>query len=323
MKRKTGFSLLELIVVIGVLAVLGTIMMGQFGKSMASARNVKCLSNLRTLTQAYLNCHGQEYLRATCAESYNTEIGVPQYVISAGWIMWYADSYENNPSPIKMTQMGMYGPQGDRHDEERRMKCIKSSRMWDAVRHSHNAYLCPLHADITQQRSGGKLKPYWSYILNGYFRWAKDDEPGDVQANKGRQSLAEGPFASVPDLFMIFCETQMEPIKGLPEPEYTEKYTLGTDMVMQYDGEEGLIEYGGGDPEVIGFNHTVGNKRTAHISFADGHVEQLTLPLVGKGKDATADLANLRDLTAWLCGGASITFDGGFYRLETGEEYKR
>ena len=54
MKQKKGFSLVELLIVIGIIAVLGGVMLTQFSSSTESALATSCLNNMRSLCNAVL-----------------------------------------------------------------------------------------------------------------------------------------------------------------------------------------------------------------------------------------------------------------------------
>ena len=49
---KKGFSLVELIVVIGIIAILSGVLLATFGGGTASARAARCLSNMKNLASA-------------------------------------------------------------------------------------------------------------------------------------------------------------------------------------------------------------------------------------------------------------------------------
>jgi prepilin-type N-terminal cleavage/methylation domain-containing protein len=54
MARKKAFSILELLVVVGIVGVLVSILLPAVGKARASAARVACMSNLRQLVQAQM-----------------------------------------------------------------------------------------------------------------------------------------------------------------------------------------------------------------------------------------------------------------------------
>lgn len=60
MKRKSGFTLVELLVVIGIIALLISILLPALGKAQESAKNIKCANNVRQLivgSTMYANDH--------------------------------------------------------------------------------------------------------------------------------------------------------------------------------------------------------------------------------------------------------------------------
>src|SRR5690349_18636894 len=79
--RRPGFTLVELLVVIGIIAVLVSILLPSLNRARESAKQVKCLNNLRTLAQAtIMYCSENLFCVPTSAE------GPPQQ--KEDWIYW-------------------------------------------------------------------------------------------------------------------------------------------------------------------------------------------------------------------------------------------
>jgi prepilin-type N-terminal cleavage/methylation domain-containing protein/prepilin-type processing-associated H-X9-DG protein len=80
-RSRIGFTLVELLVVIGIIAVLISILLPSLGRAREEARRVKCLSNLRQLGIAFLmytNENRGHY-------PFHADIGGPLY---EDWIYW-------------------------------------------------------------------------------------------------------------------------------------------------------------------------------------------------------------------------------------------
>lgn len=325
--KKSGFSLLELIVCIGVLAILSSFVTGQFSKSMMSARNATCLANMRSLALAFGQNTYPSYTRAGPYVCYNTEMGTAEYQYKPGWLSWYSPvgNYVSSVQKMHFEPLGAYYNAASKEDQERHLRCLDKGAIWDSVKHSQNAYLCPLHGKAVEKQSGGKLRPMWSYVLNGWYMWEVDDTPmvssTQVNAIKGRTG---SPNYRPSDMVMVFAELQMEPLTlvrgGAPSvvPAIAADYSVANDGILQYQGcdagsgaasnisnSDDLTDGG----EIIGFNHVIGNKKVAHVAFLDGHVEQISLPI-------NATLENLRELTRWLCLGLCYTQEGNAFRLD-------
>ena len=98
---KKGFTLLELLIVIGIIGVLSGIMLVSFGGSTEKARRMQCMSNMRNLAAA-AQSYGMAYSYYPSASSFEySEMGTIDrkirlvYYELYGWIGW------NEPNPVK------------------------------------------------------------------------------------------------------------------------------------------------------------------------------------------------------------------------------
>ena len=303
MKDKQGFSLLELLIVIGIIAILGGIMLTQFAGSTDSALASTCMNNMRTLCNAVL--------ADASKESYYPSAGPYQYrEENANTVSWWQGWIGHSKGD---QEVSCYHEGSD--DGEAQHYAITNGSIWHAIGGQSGAYLCPAHTKYCKQQK--KPTPSWSYAMNSYFGW---DLRTAADIISGRRSYGSGSFTfrytSSPtsrkrpvEKVLLFAEIPYVE-NGVQRPEWSTAAGKENDAILQYppDGDENqkANKAGEGAGEIIGFNHKSGKYYSAHVAFADGHCAKLVLP-----EGASED--NLKELTTWLCTGVEYTFNGSKY----------
>ena len=305
MNRKKGFSLVELLIVIGIIAVLGGVMLAQFSGSTESALATSCLNNMRSLCNAvlaqgskdgyYPSAGPYRYLELNQnSRDFNTELDHP------GW--------------IGTASVSCYHDAAD--DGEQQRNAIEKGSIWRVMGGARTAYVCPSHAKHCTR--GNRPTPKWSYAMNSYFGW--DCGKAYAGGNGGSRAYGSGSMSfkfssSVlkrsADKVLLFAEIPFV-ANGVQEPEFETGASTANDSVLQYAAGEGDQKYnksaeaGGAAAEAMGFNHKSGQDYAAHVAFADGHCVKLMMP-----RDCSEE--DLEALTTWLCTGQDYTFNGARY----------
>ena len=308
-KRKAGFTLLELLIVIGIIAILGGVMLTQFSGSTESAMSAVCLNNMRTLCNAVM-ADGSRESRYPSAGPYRyfaqreKDEGGEDKPWRQGWI-----GFSRGDSKVSCYHDGS-------NDGEAQHYAITNGSIWRTMGGQLSAYVCPAHTKYCKQQK--KPTPSWSYAMNSYFGWDNGSVAADVEI--GRRAFGDGyvsfSYSSKPisrkrplEKVLLFAEIPFVE-NGVQHPEWSTSADQGNDAILQYPpaGNENkkANKAGDGSGELIGFNHKSGKMYGAHVAFADGHCVRLALPM-GASED------NLKDLTTWLCTGLEYTFNGSKY----------
>ncbi len=271
---KKAFTLVELLVVIGIIGVLAGVLVASFSGSSESARAAKCLTNLKNLASASqlygANSGWVVHPYSTVHLSDNTtSSGGNLYDEWPGWVSWYSSGMFPSQSKAGGTEISTY-----EQNEDKRIYALTNGVLWKYLSGNSSSYACAEHT-----KSSSKTKPLWSYIANSTLY------------NREYTKLTRG------DRTLLFAEM---PFNGSEDGNYTPSTSKSdyNDCFLKSDGTE-----------MIGFNHSGGKgANCAHVAFADGHVEKLRQPKDGLSKSEKLEL------TKWLCQGKDISFDGKEYK---------
>ena len=307
-----GFTLVDLLVVIGIIGILAGVLFATFGGATDSARAAQCLTNMRSLAMA-ANARAlrdEYYPLAGSREAVDLgeSDGKTWYVPQPGWISWlsrgnYDDGqgHQRASAHRSNTVLPFFG----NGNEEDMTFALTNGTVWISSGRNRSLYVCPVHN--LYRKNLGRKAPYWSYVMNARFGW---------DTSKGSKAISTASVAGAvrynsltrADKTLMFAELQtVDPVSGQDVGE--DKDGLAADCVLQYKEVEsrsshaskGANASSGGDAESIGFVHKSGKRgRCAHVVFADGHTEKLIW------KDGGIDP---QTLTAYLCRGWDVTFN--------------
>lgn len=288
---KKGFTLVELLVVIGIIGILAGVMMGVMGGAGDSAQAAKCLANMKNLSTAALSAANESgyYPTAGSVVRMSTERknGNAQstYTEQKGWLSWDSENAFPATSKPSPTSISCYTT-----NDDQALYAITNGVIWKYMGGNSKSYCCPLHM---KKRPG----VHWSYVMNARFGWEADSN------HAYSPSWRFVKYASIPaDRTLLFAEIPFTgPTEWTPGDSGTD-----SDGILQYENCSNSARVGGqgkrDGEENIGVNHKQGKYNFAHVSFADGHVEKIRVAA-----------PNLKELTTFLCEGTAYTLQGGKY----------
>ena len=300
-----GFTLVELLVVIGIIAVLAGVLFGTLNGSGDSARTAQCLANMKNLAnacQTYAMACGHYPLAGnkvylSIDESRGARNIQKKYTEVPGWISTMTRGFFPGTSYKQGQPVSMYTS-----DDEAAQYALTNGVLWKYVSGNHNTYLCPDH--VRKMSRGGGLPPRWSYLMSARFGWDSAGRP-----STGTSGRIEYNTLARADRILLFSEI---PFCGYNtwNPEGDGGGT-DTDAILQYSssgassGAAGANSGSGGNEE-IGVNHRVGKNCFANVAYADGHCEKLRIPMANGKPDAS----QMKQLATWFATGEDVSFDG-------------
>ena len=324
--RHLGFTLVELLVVIGIIAVLATVFFVASGNATDSARSAQCMTNLRSLALA-ANSYAMEkgnYPPAGSSESVSLEKNKPIYSSNPGWISWLcANNYSGGhdfqgaakaSSHQSNGTMPFYG-NGNRDEES---FAITNGAIWIACGRNRSLYTCPEH--VRYRKSQNMPEPLWSYVMNMCFGYDTKGGRAQISATGGSSFKYNDPKLRAEKRLMFAELPTFDPFSDNLEPVQDGK-DESADAILQFEqvskgksGGQGAIG-AGGSKETIGFPHKMSKGRyCANIVFADGHTEKVVL-----SRNATKE--DVAKLTCYLCNGWDVTITSkGWQMAEHADE---
>ena len=322
---KRAFTLVELLIVIGIIGILAGVLLATFGGSTESARAAQCLTNLRSLALA-ANARALEneyYPLAGSREvvDLDNSTGKTWYRSQAGWISWLCEgNYEDGNTGEKRASAHRSNPiapfYGNGNEKDMSF-ALTNGTVWISSGRNRSLYVCPVHN--LYRKNNGRKAPYWSYVMNARFGWDYSEGSKAVGTWETAGKVRYNSLTRA-DKTLMFAELPtVDPESG--EDLGEDKDGTASDCVLQYKQVQasggkaapGGNTTGSGDGESIGFVHKAGKRgRCAHVAFADGHTEKLVW------KDGGIDP---KTLTAYLCNGWDVTFDAkGGWKLADGAD---
>lgn len=298
---KKAFTLVELLVVIGIIGVLAAILLVSFAGGTESARNARCLTNMRNLAaacQTYGMTHGRypaagSYERFAIDESDGIKNVKRRYSERPGWISWNSQNkYASKPQ----SHVASYDwfTSCYNQDVDVREYALTNGALWKYVSANRDVFVCPCHKRVCYS----SRQPLWSYVMNSYFHW--DKSKGSRAMDEGYWGIEYGKLSRA-DRRLLFAEIPFTNWVSDPSKDTDTASGTANDCTLQY-----AVADGG---EYIGFNHKSGKKiKFAHVVFADAHTEKITMP------DSGLSMSQARELTEWLCRGRDVSYDGARYK---------
>ena len=285
---RRGFTLLELIVVIGIIGVLMTVAISQFGGATESAKRTKCQANLSNLAKAVIaTAQRDEDGNFPAAGSFKwTDFtsGKTLYSERKGWISW-------NKAPGNTSKGGGATIPFTSGDEEMIRYAITNGAIWKAMNGARSCYQCQAHVAAFHKKTG--RDPGWSYVMNQDFGYDSNYGSGPLPGWSGRNLNSDKGGATSADRRLLFAEIQGVDVEAHGLKAKHDAGGTDGDGVLQYSRNE-----------VIGFNHKDGKDWVGHVAFADGHVQAIKYPRSGQ---------SLTEVTKYFCQGHEVKFDGKRY----------
>ena len=304
---KKAFTLIEMLVVVGIIAVLASIVLVNIRGATEAANATKCMSNMRNLCNA-MNAVAMDWDHYPLAGHITaTSTGLEEKT-TEGWIsrdravtMVPCYGTGNDDDDIYALTNGCAGGWKDG-------KGKSDGVFWQAVAQNASIFSCPTFAkDLLAKR---KRKPIFSYALNAAI--FRSDQPAGYQGLSGPGMVKynnKGDMTDKGDKRVMFAELPISQSCSYDPLAKPDTCNAALQINMTFGGEVYGNPLWKGRSEAIGFVHQDKRKKYyGHVAFIDGHIEKFMQPPASSSLKEDA-------LTARICIGDDVAFDENGYRF--------
>ena len=173
-KARSGFTLVELIVVVGIIGILAGVLLASFSGGTEAARAAKCLSNMRNLAQGAIgyaskNAYGH-YPYAGSHAAIGMDAKGVVYTEHVGWISWLSKNDEYHTRSKSDDKVRSFQKCSNISafctDDEDATFAITNGALWKCVGQNRETYICPSHAIRAKKHA---VTARFSYAMSAYF----------------------------------------------------------------------------------------------------------------------------------------------------------